>query len=283
MTDFVCLGDATRDLFLFLKEAPVFDGSKIPVEDIAWSLGGNAANVSVGLTRLGLKTALVTVFGDDDRGAWIKKELMRNNVNLEFSQTEAGRQSNLSAILVAAGERTIFSYHSTGQKQVENIPETKWLYLTSAPDRDSDDVFNLALQASARLAFNPSQTDLKKKDLIFEKVIDRAEVLILNKEEAEMLGRLGPKITVVTDGPNGATVYEGEKIISRPAVGGQAVESTGAGDAFSSGFLAALYYNKNTTEALDWGLRNSASVIQKIGAIEGLLSKQEIENSLAAR
>lgn len=276
MADFVCLGDTTRDLFLFLKEAPTFNGSKIPVEDIAWSLGGNAANVAVGLTRLGLNTALVTVFGDDDRGAWIKKELMKNNVNLEFSQTEAGRQSNLSAILVAAGERTIFSYHSTGQKQVEDIPQAKWLYLTAAPDRDSNDVFNLALSSSARLAFNPSQADLKKKDLILGKVVDRAEVLILNKEEAAMLGRVGPKITVVTDGPNGAMVYEGEKVISRPVVGGRALEPTGAGDAFSSGFLAALFYEKDLETALEWGLRNSGSVIQHVGAIEGLLDKKAI-------
>ncbi len=61
MFDFVCIGDATRDLFLFLNEKPVFNNSKIPVDDIAWSLGGNAANVSVGLARLGGQTALTTI------------------------------------------------------------------------------------------------------------------------------------------------------------------------------------------------------------------------------
>ena len=54
------------------------------------------------------------------------------------------------------------------------------------------------------------------------------------------------------------------------------VETTGAGDAFASGFLAALFYDKDLNTALDWGLKNSASVIGKIGGVEGLLTRDVI-------
>jgi ribokinase len=290
MLDFVCVGDATQDNFLFISEAAVHCGlnnvncqlgldygQKIPVEKYAASLGGNAANVAVGLSRLGIKTGLVTVFGDDERGAWIKKELGQNNINMGSSVTESGRLSNLSMIIIFGGERTILSYHAMGQKQITAIPDSRWVYLTSAPDRDADDLF-AAVRAKKRaaadlkIAFNPAPADLKKGKDYLQPILDITDVLILNKEEAAMLGSLGPKIIAVTDGKNGATVYEGESKITKPAVGGRALEPTGAGDAFSSGFLAALFSGEDLDTALDWGLRNSASVIQKIGAIAGLLT-----------
>lgn len=262
MFDFVCVGDATRDLFLFLKEKPEFNGGKIPVDDIAWSLGGNGANVAVGLTRLGLKTALVTVLGDDDRGVWIKRELLKNNVNLEFSLTQ-NHQSNLSVVTVVNGERTILSYHGGELEEIKNLPQAKWYYLTSGD----------FVVPKGKIAFNPGLRN-REKDLA---VAQKAEVLILNKEEQEKLGVFGPKITVVTDGKNGAAVYEsGQKILEKPALDVPVLETTGAGDAFASGFLAAMFYGKDLETALDWGLKNSASVIQKVGAVDELLTKDVI-------
>lgn len=283
MLDFVCVGDATRDLFLFLKEKPSFDGGKIPVEKIAWCLGGNAANVSVGLSRLGIQTNLITIFGDDDRGAWIKRELGSNGVNLEDSITEQGRESNLSTIMVVGGERTIFSYHSAGQKDLTNILPAKWVYLTSSPGNSSQSLFGLSLKykkdnPDVKIAFNPYVVDLKKGESFLQPILEIVDVLILNKEEQTMLGMFGPKITVVTDGANGAAVYEnGNQVFSRPAVSTTVVETTGAGDAFSSGFLAGLYYNNNIETALNWGLKNSASVVSKIGGIAGLLAKKDLD------
>lgn len=282
MTDFYCLGDATRDLLLFINQAPVF-GEKTPVEKIAWSLGGNAANVTVGLTRLGIPAGLVTIFGDDDRGVWIKRQLLENKVDLSESLIETGLTSNLSTILVYNSERTILSYHGPSQTEINAIPEAKWLYLTSAPGRDSTSLFRTVANIFVenlhppKLAFNPNFEDIKKGPEFLRPVLSITDVLILNREEAETLDAYGPKITVITDGANGATVYEkGQKVISKPSAAEKVVEPTGAGDAFSSGFLAGLYYSKTLGEALDWGLKNAASVVQKIGAIEGLLTKESI-------
>ena len=56
------------------------------------------------------------------------------------------------------------------------------------------------------------------------------------------------------------------------------VETTGAGDAFSSGFLAGYFYHEDLKMALDWALKNSASVVSKMGAIEGLLTREQISS-----
>ncbi len=289
MFDFVCVGDATIDNFYFIDEASVrcdrnernctLDlkyGQKIPVKNFAQSLGGNAANVSVGLARLGVKTALVTTFGNDDRGGKIKRVLGENNVNLEFCATDEKRESNSSDIIVFGGERTILTYHAAGEDLTKEIPESKWVYLTSSAGRDSAPIFEKVLQVNSKLAFNPSMEDIKKNTEVFRKVLEKKDVLLVNKEENEAIGQTKTEILAVTDGNNGATGTIKGKPIRKPAVGENAVEPTGAGDAFSSGFLGALFYGKNIEEALDWGLKNSASVIRKIGAIEGLLNYERI-------
>ncbi len=289
MFDFVCVGDVTEDNFYFINEATVHCGrndqectldlkygQKIPVEKYAMTLGGNAANVAVGLSRLGIKTALLTTFGNDDRGARIKRVLGENNVNLEFCAMDEKRESNSSAVIVFRGERTILTYHAVGDDSVTAIPESKWVYLTSSAGRDSTPIFERVLQIKAQLAFNPNMEDIKKNTEVFRKVLEKTEVLLVNKEEYEVIGTVQVRVLVVTDGKNGAAVTFQGKTIQKPAVGEEAIEPTGAGDAFSSGFLGALFYGKNIEEALDWGLKNSENVIRYVGAVEGLLTQNEI-------
>ena len=123
-------------------------------------------------------------------------------------------------------------------------------------------------------------------------------VFFCNKEEAQEilqteeqhiptlikgLQEIGPKLPVITDGPNGAYVIDGE---------GQAwhmpmypdpkppVDRTGAGDSFSSTFTAAIALGKTPAEALAWGPINSMSVVQYIGAQAGLLSRAKLEELL---
>lgn len=94
----------------------------------------------------------------------------------------------------------------------------------------------------------------------------------------QSLQKLGPKMTVITDAENGASVctngeYYGAGIyeIDRPIV-----DKTGAGDAFASGFLSALIYGKDVATALNWGLKNSSACIREIGPMNGLMDLKRI-------
>lgn len=299
MADFVCIGDATQDNFFFISEATVECdinrencvmalkyGGKVPVERYAVNIGGNAANVACGLAKLGAETALLTTFGDDDRGVWIKKELMRQGVDLALAVTEPGRESNISTVIVYKGERTILTYHGQGA-DLEKVPEASWIYLTSSSGVDSGKLFDRVLEykktnGDAKLAFNPGTGDLRKGKEFLAPILGVADVLIVNKEEGEMLGgvaELGIKIVAVTDGANGAMVYAEGTQYSLPAATNTSSGTAGAGDAFSSGFLAALYFGKDAKTALAWGIKNSGSVVQKVGSTAGLLTKEQIERS----
>ncbi len=338
MTSFVCLGDATQDNFFFIDDASVHCnlnkedcvlelkyGQKIGAEKIGVTLGGNAANVAAGLSKLALPTKLLTTFGDDERGAWIKRELLKAGVNLDDSVTAPGRESNLSGILVFRGERTILTYHPEAEDLALSIPETDWIYLSSSAGRDSGALFGTVIDhknqfPGVKAAFNPGTKDLKMGPEQMRGILQVTDVLILNWEEAELLlgyqrskipptpstslrtsplgasknqkfgnakdllttlSDFGPEIVVVTDGPEGAYAFDGKKYIySRPA-DFSVLEPTGAGDAFSSGFLAGLWRNDmEISEAMKWGMVNSGSVITKVGGEAGLLTTREINKYL---
>ena len=126
----------------------------------------------------------------------------------------------------------------------------------------------------------------------------RTEVVVLNREEAvqvtggnhedlhDLLNRmhdLGPKIVVISDGPNGAYVSDGENRFKMPLYPDPAppVERTGAGDAFASTFLAALLHGLSIEDALRWAPINSMNVVQHVGAQAGLLNAEELNRLLA--
>jgi sugar/nucleoside kinase (ribokinase family) len=89
---------------------------------------------------------------------------------------------------------------------------------------------------------------------------------------------LGPKIVLITDGPDGAYASDGSQMLKVPMYPDpKAYDRTGAGDATTSTFVVALALGKSLADALLWGPINSMSVVQEIGAQKGLLTRVAIE------
>ena len=311
--DVVCVGNAKIDTFLTLHEANdhlrvlketnelcIKLGDKVTVDRAEILLGGNAANVSVGTSRLGLETALVAEIGKDEFAQRIINTLSKENVNTQkVSQTE-GQQSSFSTIINYKNERTIFSEH-VQRKHDFNFEDisTKWIYLTSLGE-DWTNAYSKTVdfikKTEAKLAFNPGHLQIKSGRNSIENVLSITDLFFVNKDEAEdLLGyhhgeknveeiivnlqKLGPKIIVITDGKNGSYVIDEKgNILKEGILEAKAVEKTGAGDAYSSGFLSAILHEKSIKEAMAWGTKNSASVIGKIGAQAGLLYETDFEN-----
>ena len=127
-----------------------------------------------------------------------------------------------------------------------------------------------------------------------KRIYERTEVLILNKEEAALVGggnhedihdlfdhlhKLGPKIVVITDGPNGAYASDGNQRWSMPLYPDPAppTDRTGAGDSFASTFVAAIIKGADIESALLWAPINSMSVVQRVGAQSGLLKDFQLQ------
>jgi ribokinase len=312
--DVLCVGDVKIDIFLTLHEANshlrlieatnelcVKFGGKIAVEKAEILLGGNAGNVSVGTSRLGLRAAIMAEIGRDAFSPKIMNTLKDENVDTSNIQQTEGQQSSFSTILNFKRERTIFSEHVTRVHNFnfENI-STKWIYLTSLGESWKDayvKTVDFVKKTQSLLVFNPGTLQVKGGKNGIENVLSSTNVLLVNKEEAEdILGlpekqnsieyllkelqKLGPKIVVITDGENGSYAIDIQGVLLKKDIAQiKIVERTGAGDAYSSGFLSALTYNKSIADAMEWGKRNSASVIGKVGATAGLLHKTDIENT----
>ncbi len=305
--DAICVGNAKIDTFLTLHEANshlrlikdtnelcIKFGEKITVDKAEILLGGNAANVAVGISRLGLNAGIVAEIGKDEFAQKIINTLSKEKVDVSnVTQTE-GAQSSFSTIINFKNERTIFSEHV---KRLHNFDldnlSAKWVYLTSLGEewRNAyNKVFHFVKEKQCLLAFNPGTLQIKSGKNSIENLLSITNLLFVNKEEGEELlnypkgqntiqeiivnlQKLGPKIVVVTDGKNGSYAIDEKDEIFKQGITKEikVVEKTGAGDAYSSGFLSSMIRNKSITDAMIWGAKNSASVIRKVGAQAGLL------------
>ncbi|MCL5439174.1 MAG: carbohydrate kinase family protein [Patescibacteria group bacterium] len=311
----VAIGDAVIDVFLTIGEENVHVnfkdselcfkyGTKIPVESANFFLGGNACNVSVGLSKLGFKTALFSEIGDDDFSDMVIKGLKNENVSEEFVRKVSGI-SSFSVGINYKGERTLFVEHVQRKNNFDfsNI-DTEWVYLTSL-GKEWKDAYKKTLDfvqnKNLRFAFNPGTLQLKEGYSSISEILKKTDVLFLNKEESikllyginnseqiddidELLVNLqalGSKIVVITDGINGSfCIDEDKKTYSREIIDVKVMNKTGAGDAYTSGFIAALISGKTVKDAMEWGTLNATAVIGKIGAQVGLLKKTEMEEKL---
>jgi len=314
--DFVALGDITTDAFIELKDASVncdIDkencrlcvrfGDKIPYEDVVVVKAvGNSSNASVSAHRLGLTAGLATNLGDDQFGKDDMETLAAEGVNLDYTVVHPGEKTNYHYVLRYEAERTILVKHHEYDYAVPAFdPPPRWLYLSSLGETSGP--FHHALadyvkkNPDMKLVFQPGTFQIKLDYEMLKDIYECSKLFFCNKEEAqrilksgetdaaELLKQMrkhGPRIVVITDGPNGANAYDGNEMWHMPMYPDPKppVDRTGAGDAFSSTFTTALALGYDIPTALSWGPINSMSVVQYVGAREGLLSREKLEEYL---
>ncbi len=313
--DILSVGDVVTDIFIKLldDEAQVQKdssgeswlcmpfGTKLPFEKAETVKGvGNAANAAVAFARLGLKTGFVTNVGGDQEGRGIIEELHKNKVDTRFVRINHDDKSNLHFVLLYGEERTIlikhedYDYHWPHLRPSE-VP--RWIYFSSVGEKaiDYHDQFCdwLEKHPDVKLAFQPGTFQMQVGAHRLRRVYQRTEVLILNREEAVLVGggkhedvhdlfdklhSLGPKTVIITDGPNGAYASDGQTRIAMPLYPDPAppVDRTGAGDSFASTLVAALAKGLSIQDAVRWAPINSMSVVQSVGAQAGLLTEKRL-------
>lgn len=307
--DLVSIGDASFDVFIAPTEHEAFCtldrekclicfnyADKIPVEEIYFTLGGNAANNAVGCTRLGVRTVILVTVGQDKTGERITESLKQDGVDTSFIRQQPDCITNYNTAVMYNGERTIFTYHAPYDYEFpENPPVAPWAYLTSMGrgfEVYYERMIEWARANTVKIVFNPGSYQMRAGIDALRNLFPLLEIIFVNKEEAAkflgdkvsqdekqmLLGlvQLGVKKAVITDGANGAFGFDGQKYYRSTVFPVDAYERTGAGDSFASGCLAAMIQGRGMDEALLWGTINSASVIGHIGPQAGLLKKEQL-------
>lgn len=317
MYDLITIGDCMIDAFHVLEDHEIdvicsLDteecqlcmtyADKIPVKEIHKLVAGNAANNAVGSSRLGIRTAIYTVLGDDVAAEMIKQKLQEEGVALDYVLCQRGGESNYSTVLSYRGERTILVYHAKRHFRFPAMQSAKWVYYTSMTKEGHEaitpDLIRYQADHRSKLIYQPGTFQLRLGPAATSDLLKVTEVIIMNAQEAERyleresktpikdlltgLRTLGPEIAVITDGTKGSYAVSSEGIWFcgiRPEIPRK--EATGAGDAYATGFAAALMHDKEISEAMRWATFNAEGVIQQIGPQAGLLNYEAMEHELA--
>jgi ribokinase len=258
----------------------------------------------VAFARLGLNSGLAANVGSDPFGRDIIAALEKNDVDTRFVHINPGRKSNYHYVLWYKEERTILIKHEEYEYhwprfRVIDIP--KWVYFSSISEHAMEyhDQISAWLEAhpTVKLAFQPGTFQIEAGVKRLAKIYERSDILAVNREEAttisggdhhdindlfDKLHKLGPKTVLISDGHAGAYASDGTQRWKMPIYPDPKppFERTGAGDAFTSTFVAALAKGSDVQGALLWAPINSMSVVQQVGAQAGLLSEKQLEKYL---
>ncbi len=311
--DVISVGSATLDVFLRCDDFRVTEGKgsftgqylqvpyggKSEVSQLAIQSGGGGTNTAVGFARLGLSSAVLARCGRDFACTIVRQDLKKERVSPRLILALPGDQTDYSTILVGPdGGRTILV--SRGSTRLEagqvffNTLRASWLYISSI--EGNLDLLACLLDHADRngikVAVNPGRKELAQPAEL-GKLLGRADVVILNREEAARLtgyalkdarvlpavAALVKELAVITNGSEGAVVYDREdrQLVSR-GFSVKMVDATGAGDAFGCGFVAGLVKGIGLEEALRLGIANGAAVVTQLGAKTGLIREREVES-----
>jgi ribokinase len=327
MFDIISIGSATRDGFFegvpFVivndkrfrvgKGIALPYGGKVKVPKVTFTTGGGGTNTTVTFARQGLKTSCIFRVGKDVSGEEIIRNLKAEKIDISFCQIDKKTPTAYSVIfLTETGERTILSYKGAGENISEKeIPwqklKTRWLYLNSLGGNLNllKKALQFAHQNNIFVAANPGSGELENLKN-HKELLKFFDIFIVNQEEAsyltdipyakekevfQKLDELIQGLVVMTKGPKGVSVSDG-KILWQAGVYKEkkVVDRTGAGDAFSSGFVSvfasekikkdnyrSIFEEEKIEKAIKVGSANGTSVVEYVGAKTGILTKKQLQ------
>lgn len=309
MSRIVSLGSALEDIFLIDRDdfvastigpTSIFGkleiGSKVDIDKLSYEIGGGGTNAAVAFARFGHESIFLGNIGRDSAGEAVLAFLDSENVDTSYISTVKS-PTGCSVILldIRSGERTILTHRGASSKfqnlnpaDLETI-HPDWLYVSSIRG-DMDTLlafFETAKSLDCKIMFNPGTLELAHLDQLLG-LLPCVDILLVNKSEAakivpgkvlsELLSHLKNyvKTAIITDGSMGGIATDGSDTIRFGIYEDIKVkDTTGAGDAFGAGFLAAYAAKKSFKDSIRFGSANSTSVIRYIGAKKGLLTSRE--------
>ena len=279
--------------------------------------GGAPANVATGLARLGRKVLFRGVVGDDAFGRLLARTLEGEGVRCSLRFARERPTGIWFVALDAGGERSFFSPNArfSADKLVAPadvdlglLARSGWLHVGSsahvlpAGQEALRAAVAAARAAGAKVSFDPNVRahlwdDLGALRRLCADVLPACDVVKVSDDELEVsvgereperalarLAGLGVSLACVTLGPRGALVRRGDDVLHVPAEPVEVVDTTGAGDGFVAGLLAALSRSApiaalsadELARAVRFANRVAGRVCTRVGAVAGLPRADEV-------
>lgn len=312
MATIATLGPVTLDIILqdhddFVTKNHLFShlrlGTEVEIDTITSHPGGAGVASAITFARSGHQTYFIGNIGHDHAGKTIFATLSDEKVNLEYTYIAKTLPTSQSIILLAPNSQSSVLTNLGAAKRVHNFEvksldhiEPDWIFASTL---NGDFLtlgrfFRRGFALGAKIMFNPGPAELKHKEEL-HKLLKYTEILILNREEAEMvvgyrymsgllteLNRFCPKV-IITDGKNDFSAIDEQHTYKGHIYGKNIppVDRTGAGAAFASGFLARFAHGDSFKNALHFGSTNAQSVIMQVGATAGIIKKASRLSSIS--
>lgn len=296
--DILCVGDMLADLII--REVPdiVFDNTATQIEETSLKPGGDALNNSIDMSRLGNKVALVGKLGCDIFGEYLYEECVKNGVDMRYcGRSKTVPHAKSTILMRKGGDRKFFYYAgSNAEFTIDDIDlslldQCKILQVGGTfhfPNFDGEKGSVPLLKEAKKRGVITSMdvnTDFTGKwnETIcgcypyldyFLPSIEQA-LLITKKEDvrdmADFFLERGVGTAVIKMGSKGcyAKSKDGEAFYCG-CYQVPVVETTGAGDAFVSGFLTSVLHGKSLKDCVIFATACSAQVVQTVGANAGM-------------
>ncbi|MGY2067658.1 carbohydrate kinase family protein [Blastococcus sp. SYSU DS0619] len=289
-TPVVVVGDVATDVVVVLSGEPA-PGSDRPARIVSRG-GGAGANVAAHLARLGTPVVLAGCVGDDAAGAGLAAELAGAGVQLRVRTVPGAATGTIVSLVEPDGQRSMLADRGANLAlRPADVPApapgghlhlSGYTLLDPGPRAAGLAALRAAADAGCTVSVDPASTGPLLGYGVERWLADTAGATLLlpNADEARLLtGCTDPQdaardlagrhpIAVVTLGPDGALWATGDDVVHRAAHPTTVVDTTGAGDAFAAGLLAAWLGTPEVSPsaALDAGLACAADVVRRPGA-----------------
>ena len=253
--------------------------------------GGSACNSVVAASQLGSKAYFGGKIADDDDGRLYADDLTQAGVSHAFSPTDHGVTGKCLVMVTSDAERTMNTYLGVSDEFAETeinqsaLASSDWFYVEGYLQTDDHrtavvkSAVEFAKQQGVKVGLSLSDPFVAQlfADNLKSVIGDGVDLIFCNKDEAlaftgadtieqaaETL-KSYTKTFVITDGANGASVFDGDILVQVPGVKAKAIDTNGAGDMFAGAFLYAITSGKSYQKAAQLANQAAAMVVERFG------------------
>jgi sugar/nucleoside kinase (ribokinase family) len=297
----------------------VFDILVRPVDELRWSsttwvesieqhIGGNGANTSFSLARLGVPVRLLSVVGSDATGGQLCSILSEAGVDTQY--IEKCCEPTATSVVLVKSDGTRLFLHRPGSSGVAfpdpirftpgltgGLPHFHLANVFALPKLrgHAGETLRCAREAGLTTSLDTGWDSRGQWMEVLRPCLHHLDMLFVNEDEARMLSGCsgvaeaaavfraeGAGTVVVKLGGAGCAVFDDSGEIRAPGIEVPVVDTTGAGDSFAGGFLAALHYGKHLADAARFANAVGALSVQGLGSVRGLRDLAGTEEFLSS-
>lgn len=278
--ELLTVGEAFEDLIFAGMSRLPRPGEELRVPDFTTAAGGGVVITAVACARIGLRTAALTAI------ARARERALREDGLKVINLLGENEQPAVTIALSIPGDRSFVTFDGANESleprlisALRRFARTRHVHFALSPKncRVWIPIVKRFRERGTTTSWDFGWNDRLLKDRAFADLQASVDWLFLNENEARLYGRRARRHnTVVKRGSRGAMALVDGREIASPAARAAVVDTTGAGDAFNGGFLAALLRGASVRHALRLGNYVGARSTEAIGGVTALPWRREL-------